>query len=62
MRVRTRPEADKIVGVQQGKKVVQVFTMIDRSTTDMTPIFLMFTGSADEFDQAAMEAFLNSIK
>lgn len=55
-------EAEKVVGVQQGQKVIQVFTMVDKSQTDATPIFLMFSGEADGFDQTAMDAFLNSIK
>lgn len=55
-------EAEKVVGVQQGQKMIQIFTMVDKSASDPTPIFLMFTGSADTFDQAALDAFLNSIK
>lgn len=50
------------VGVQNGQKMRQVVFMIDKSATDPTQVMLMFMGNQSSFDDAAMNAFLKSIK
>ncbi len=55
-------EAELIIGTSQGTKMRQVFLMIDKSSSDSTPIFIMFVGTEEGFDQTAMDSFLNSIK
>ena len=55
-------EAERMIGTSRGQKVRQIFTTIDKSSTDKTPIFIMFMGVDDGFDQTAMDFFLNSIK
>lgn len=55
-------QAQSSVGVQNGQKMKQVVLMIDKTSSDPTQVMLMFMGTESAFDQAAMDAFLQSIK
>lgn len=53
----------ELVGADQnGVKMKQVVMIVPRSTTSTDQVFIMFMGKADVFDQAAVDAFVNSIR
>ena len=61
--IRGQPvEVQTAIGVQNGQKTKQVMAIIDKAPDDPTQVLLMFMGNADTFDEAAMQAFLQSIK
>jgi hypothetical protein len=54
---------NEMVGADQnGVKMKQLVMMVPRSTTSSDLVFIMFMGKADVFDQAAVDAFLASIR
>ena len=50
------------VGVNQGVKVRQMMAVVPKSAGSSDQVLLMFMGKDDVFDQAAVDAFLSSIK
>lgn len=54
---------NELVGADQnGVKMKQQVMIVPRSATSTDQVLLMFMGKADVFDQAAVDAFINSIR